>query len=798
MTTPFTAGIRNPFIGIRSFEPHESLLFHGRKEHTQQLLRVLAAHRLVSVIGTSGSGKSSLVKAGLLPALYRGYLRGATSRWRTAVMRPGPAPLQRLAEALCQASPTPVAPGPPEALALRLAAHSAALADEVRAGSLDRERENLLLVVDQFEEVFAPAAPGVRNGGEWAGRTAQDSAFFVALLLRAAEEFEVPLYIVLTMRSEFLGECARFPGLAEATSAAQYLVPRLSREQLEEAIRGPLDMAGMAIEDALVQQLLNDTGNDPDQLPALQHALMRLYERREQGQGLPLQLYRAYHDALGVGRSVNTHAEEVLHSEALRQSPDWLPERIFRSLTRQDESGRTVRRPARLNHLCEVTGAPEDQVRAVVEPYSDPAHALLTITDARSGDPWIDITHETLIRQWDRLGTWVRDEAASADWFRRVAQSAGFRQVGHAGLWRDPDVNSAMRLSERWNAAWARQYLPYPAFSAAMRFLEESREQMREEEEKARRDAEALEQARERELTAANDLAAARERELQIAAGQRRRLIAFTLILLAAVAGLLFLAAKWREERRNVEAERANVAELLSRLNQSATGSVKQNPRDGLLYVYIPPGEFEMGCTVEQEPCSIDESPPGEKRRRVKVTRGFWMGQTEVTQAAYKRVAGKDPSALKGEGLPVEGVNWYEAKSYCEAAGMRLPTEAEWEYAARAGSAEARYGRLDEIAWYRANSGNRAQRVGTKKPNAWGLYDMLGNVWEWTNDWHFPYESDPGTYGSGAMKRRESERVVRGGSWKLEPGWIRASTRYSFELTDHVSSLGFRCAGELP
>ncbi|MFN9461249.1 MAG: hypothetical protein ACK6D7_28310, partial [Acidobacteriota bacterium] len=117
----------NPFIGIRSFEPAESHLFHGRKPHVQQLLRVLAAHRLVTVTGTSGSGKSSLVKAGLLPALHRGYLRGATTRWRTAVMRPGPAPLLRLAEALGEAQPEAVSAGSPAAVAERLGAHSAAL-----------------------------------------------------------------------------------------------------------------------------------------------------------------------------------------------------------------------------------------------------------------------------------------------------------------------------------------------------------------------------------------------------------------------------------------------------------------------------------------------------------------------------------------------------------------------------------------------------------------------------------------------------------------------------------------------
>jgi formylglycine-generating enzyme required for sulfatase activity/energy-coupling factor transporter ATP-binding protein EcfA2 len=760
MSIPFPVGPQNPFIGIRSFEPAESLLFHGRKEHTQQLLRVLAAHRLVSVVGTSGSGKSSLVKAGLLPALYRGYLRGATSRWRTATMRPGPAPLQRLAEALCQASPIPVAAGTPAELAQRLAAHSAALADEVRAGNLDRERENLLLVVDQFEELFTSAEP-------------QDAAFFVALLLRAAQEFEVPLYIVLTMRSEFLGECTRFPGLAQVMSEAQYLVPRLTREQLEEAIRGPLDMVGEPIEDALVQQLLNDAGNDPDQLPALQHALMRLYARRQPGSGLTLPLYRAHVAELGVGRSVNTHAEELLTSDTLQPVPAGLPERVFRCLTRRDEGGRDLRRPARLSHLCAVTEASTEEVRTVVRAFGAPEQALLTITDQQSGDPWIDITHETLIRQWDRLRDWVRDEAASAAWFRRVVQSTLLRELGQAGLWRDPDVSSAFKFSRGWNVVWARQYVPDPAYEIGIAFLEASREKIQSEEALSRQQTELLEIARQREISALTR--------------QRRGLITFLAVILAVSGGLVYFAVEWRKERQNV-------AELLDRLNR-ASGSAKVNPRDNLIYVSIPPGEFIMGCSASDEECDEDEKPP----HRVRITKGFWLGQTEVTQAAYQKVTGgKDPSSFKGSQRPVETVSWDEAGSYCNAIGMRLPTEAEWEYAARAGTTVARYGALDNIAWYGGNSGSETKPVGTREPNAWGLFDLLGNVWEWTAD---SYKAD--YYGKSPVDdprgpEGDGLRVLRGGSWDYLPEIVRVSNRVRYEPTYRFNNIGFRCAGELP
>jgi len=151
-------------------------------------------------------------------------------------------------------------------------------------------------------------------------------------------------------------------------------------------------------------------------------------------------------------------------------------------------------------------------------------------------------------------------------------------------------------------------------------------------------------------------------------------------------------------------------------------GDIKVNPKDGLRYVWIPPGTFIMGCSPGDDECYDDEKPP----HQVTITKGFWIGQTEVTQEAYQRVIGANPSHFRGDELPVENVNWNEARAYCVAVGMRLPTEAEWEYAARGGNASARYGSLDAVAWYRGNSGGKTHLVGQKQKNAYGLYDMPG------------------------------------------------------------------------
>jgi formylglycine-generating enzyme required for sulfatase activity len=218
-------------------------------------------------------------------------------------------------------------------------------------------------------------------------------------------------------------------------------------------------------------------------------------------------------------------------------------------------------------------------------------------------------------------------------------------------------------------------------------------------------------------------------------------------------------------------------------------GTTRVNPKDGLTYVWIPPGTFTMGCSWGDAECDDDEKPA----HRVTITHGLWIGQTEVTQAAYQRAMGTNPSHFQGTNLPVETISWNEAQTYCEAVGMRLPTEAEWEYAARAGSTGARYGDLDAIAWYAGNSGNKTHEAGQKQPNAWGLYDMLGNVWEWVAAWGAEYaagsQSDPRGPASG------THRVLRGGSWYYGPRLARASLRNRLVPEYRGYADGVRCAG---
>jgi formylglycine-generating enzyme required for sulfatase activity len=223
----------------------------------------------------------------------------------------------------------------------------------------------------------------------------------------------------------------------------------------------------------------------------------------------------------------------------------------------------------------------------------------------------------------------------------------------------------------------------------------------------------------------------------------------------------------------------------------SAQAKTKVNPKDGLTYVWIPPGTFQMGCSPGDSECAPNEKPA----HSVTLTKGFWVGQTLVTQAAYAKVVGRNPSHFKGDQSPVEQVSWDDAQAYCEGAGMRLPTEAEWEYAARGGNAAARYAPAVRIAWYGANSGGTTHPVGQKQANAYGLYDMLGNVWEWVADWYGPYDAAGVVDPKGPQTAQV--RVVRGGSWDYDASFDRVSSRVrlmpGFRRNDLV---GFRCAGD--
>ncbi|MGR9105954.1 MAG: NACHT and WD repeat domain-containing protein [Gammaproteobacteria bacterium] len=471
----------SPFPGLRPFHRDEADIFFGRDEQVDQLISKLGRSRFLAVVGPSGCGKSSLIYTGLLNALEAGFLASAGLHWRTATLRPGVRPMENLAAALAEQAGFWSAVQPPlsaagfsesDQTAENLHDRTAFLLATLRRGPLGlieilREQPlakdtNLLLVIDQFEEIFRY-------------RMHQDSDeadAFVALLLRSVIDNDLPIYIVITMRSDFLGDCALFPGLPEAMNDSQFLTPRLSREQRRLAIIGPAKVYGGEVEPVLVNCLLNDMGADPDQLPVLQHALMRLWSVARSRGTNPVKLsLRDYNDLGGWEKTLSNHADEAYGELSATQQT--IAEILLRSLSERSGLKRDTRRPVSLQTVAEIAGVEPEELIPVVEAFRRVDRSFLTpaVGIPLTPETVIDISHESLIRQWQRMTEWVDREARSAETYRRLEQTAILHGEKRAGYLHGLDLFPVIewKKREKPNPAWAARY--GKDFDKAMSFL---------------------------------------------------------------------------------------------------------------------------------------------------------------------------------------------------------------------------------------------------------------------------------------------------------------------------------------
>jgi hypothetical protein len=511
-----------PYPGLRPFEVEESDIFFGRERQTDELLAKLQQNRFLAVIGPSGCGKSSLVRAGLIAALETGFMSKAGSRWGVARMRPGDRPMRRLADSLLTPSLLGRERGsqPDAALFVEAALRRGPLGlIEVVAESNICRDANLLVLVDQFEEVFR-----FRSQGD-----PEEADAFVALLLATAASSKVPVYIILTMRSDFLGDCSLFHELPEAINRSAYLIPRLTRDECALAIRGPARVFGGEIDPVLVNRLLNDFGPDPDQLPLLQHALMRMWYRRTHPPPDPPQrivIAGADYDLLGgLPRALSDHVDELMGELSTEQQR--IAKIAFQRLTERASGKRDTRAPARLGDIARVAGVDLPAVAAVVDAFRSEGRCFLTpLEGLLEADTLIDIGHESLIRQWGQLAAWVDEETDSSRVYGRLRDTAVLWEARQAGLWSNPDLTRAVRWRERVNPteAWAARYGQPDDFARAMRFLTESDQ---------------AQQAREREAERA------RTRELRHA---RRLSMTLAAIIVAILAGFVGYYYGWIRE----------------------------------------------------------------------------------------------------------------------------------------------------------------------------------------------------------------------------------------------------------
>lgn len=459
---------KNPFIGLRSYESDESILFFGRHEQTLELLQKLHKFHFLAVIGTSGSGKSSLVKAGLIPQLKAGYLVNEQSAWSISIMKPGDDPLFNLAETIA------ALPGKEDNISIPSLSKKQiqeqgtdAILDFISISGNDKT--NFFLLVDQFEEIFRFSFQKKEIERK------DESTDFVNILLELSRQKDINFYVGITMRSDFIGDCAQFYGLPEAINKGLYLVPRLTRTQLELIVEAPIRLYNQNIDSSLTDKVLNDLQLMQDELPLLQHVLLRTWDYEMNVDKSGALDIKDYENVGGLQNALSKHADEVL--QGMPDEELNLTKKIFQALTAVDQNGRKIRRPAHLSELAVITGADKATILKTVNRFIEGNKSFLITSKVEDKDDLlIDISHESLIRQWALLNSWVDTEADSAKIFLRLIESEKLYKEGNKNLLGGNELNQFWQWYFSFNPgpAWAKRYSE--TFDDCIDYLKKSEE----------------------------------------------------------------------------------------------------------------------------------------------------------------------------------------------------------------------------------------------------------------------------------------------------------------------------------
>ena len=464
----------NPFPGLRPFTIDESHLYFGREGQVDDILIKLSQHRSVTVMGNSGSGKSSLMHCGLVPVLYGGFMTQSGPHWHIITIRPGTSPIANLTNAIIDYQ---VRTRQIDETDRKI--HNAIISSVLRSSPdglveiakyiQSKPSENVFFMIDQFEELF-------RYDETSGDQHSDDATAYVNLILSAVRQTKVPIYVALNMRSDFIGECSTFSGLAQMINTSNYLVPQMTREQKRMAIEGPVAVGGGRISDRLVKKLLADIDKHQDQLPILQHALMRTWDywvdNREPGEPMDIRHY----NAIGkIEQALSLHANEAYDELTPREKE--IAEVLFKNVTEKGEDNTGMRRPVLVSTVAGIVEAPEGDVIKVVENFRKPGRSFL-MPDASvklTKDSVVELSHESIMRIWNRLSAWVEEESESAETYKRISEAAAMYQIGKTGLWRPPDLQLALnwQKKQRPTRPWAQRY--DMAFERAIVFLDTSR-----------------------------------------------------------------------------------------------------------------------------------------------------------------------------------------------------------------------------------------------------------------------------------------------------------------------------------
>lgn len=729
-----------PYRGLEVFREEDAAFFFGREAFIDGLQAAVAAQSMVAVVGRSGSGKSSVVRAGLVPALRRP--NGALV-WEIATLLPGSRPLKALAGALVPL----LEPEMTETERLveigKQARHFAAgdlrLSDVIeRVIEKQPGTDRVLLFVDQWEELYTQK---IDDEQAEAVRKQEVSRFIDELL---ATTSSAPLKVVLTLRADFYGDALLHRRLADALPKAQVNLGSMTREELERAVTLPAEKLGLSFERGLVDRLLDDVGVEPGNLPLLEFALKDLWSGRR-GDRL---LYERYTSMGGVKGAIAKRAETLY--AGLDPAQQRAAERVFIRLVRPGEESGDTRHRATLDEL-------DPAAQALVRTLAGKdARLVVTGRDVVTDRETVEVAHEALIREWTRLKGWV-DEVRE----------------------RLRDQLLMDELAEQWDKL-GRSPVSGLASGRQLKRFERT--------------------------GAASDLAST-----YLRASRVRRTIGrvsgglFVALLAAALAGLIWIDQQALTPRHPIAA----VLDSMGMWRPQEPRMILVAAEEG------HPMRFEMGLDQHEQDFMIPT-------HFVRFIRPFLIGTYEVTFAEYDRFAlatwrklPDDQGWGRGD-RPVINVTWEEAAAYAKwlakntGGRYRLPSEAEWEYAARAGTVTA-YWWGDDIhqdgrVWASCDGCNsrwdnqQTAPVGAFPPNPFGLHDTAGNVWEWVQDcWHPSYADAPSD-GSAWEDEGDSDcryRLNRGGSWYDKTKYLRSGSRYRDFAALRANFLGFRLAQDL-
>jgi hypothetical protein len=899
---PLLGSEKCPFPGLNAFDEDLARFFFGRDGEIRDVLELIGPtpsgyRRWLQIEGASGSGKSSLARAGLLPAIRRGWLDGRRREWRIAVLRPGHNPVRNLARVLRRDLAGDDGPEI-ETLDNRLRAGDEGLTDVLE--DLLAPDESCLLLIDQLEEAFTltDAAP--------------DLPVLDGLLAASVASGDSRLHLVTTIRNDLVPALARLPRMERLlnTHASRYVLTKMSEEALIESVREPVHLAGLTWETPdLPRRIVEDTLKAPGGLPLLGYTLWALWEKRERN----TLLEDVYTDLGGVGGALAGEADRLLTQLALR-SENGLRDsdrawNLLLELVQTNERAGETRRIITRAEALKAAGSGEAAERVLLRlsgqrdpqaPANSPAPPRLVVV---SGESRVELAHEALLRRWDSLRdkiweqsdrlecrkrldaavkAWIAAErprtslpgAQMIKYYRRAGSinedAQEFLRRGSmrvlarrmmlgalvaalaigAGLWMGDRSRAERRKVAYLNVAYqitaldslrktADELIPgaQDASGSMRQWLAEadawksSLAELGADIDHSRSYAsgkEVFSGERDQMLSNIGRIDSGKQDlfspEGLVAAVHRRLELAEAADLRAASVSAEDLNARWLEvdqtiregskcpayqgrpvsHRKDLYPLRINPQGLWEMIHlrsgtapalDPATGNFVVDENSGIVFVLLPAGRFSMGAQKEheEEPNYDPQADPDRESPVRPVDVGsFYISKYEMTRAQWHRLTGRPVS--KQGARPVGLVSWDEMTSTLAAFGMLLPTEAQWEYATRAGTGDPFWsGRTEEdlgtAAWYEGNvdeqwpkTEERPLPVGLLAPNGFGLHDVHGNSWELCQDLFQP--SDVPDF--------VRSRAMRGGSYQSGAKSARASARFWYHPASPAGNVGFR------